>query len=117
MSEQTLVERLQIGPISMLCPRECGASVADWLHAERLMDEAADRIAELEAIVEKLPKTADGVPVAPGMKVYDKDFQGYDVTGLRAMDDSSMPSDAYLSWPRVYSTLAAAEAAKEATTK
>ena len=33
-------------------------------------DEAAVRIAELEAIVAKLPKTADGVPITPGMEVW-----------------------------------------------
>ena len=31
---------------------------------------AADRIEELEAIVARLPKTADGVPVVPGVFVY-----------------------------------------------
>lgn len=31
---------------------------------------AMERVGELEAIVEKLPKTADGVPITPGMKVW-----------------------------------------------
>ena len=72
------------------------------------------RVKELEAVVETLPVTADGVPVVPGMKVYDKDLQGYDVVGLSARDDSSMPSDAYLTWRLCFATLtAAAEAAKD----
>ncbi len=32
---------------------------------------AADRLAELEAIVAKLPKTADGIPITPGMVVWE----------------------------------------------
>jgi hypothetical protein len=34
------------------------------------MTEAADEIARLTAIVDKLPTTADGVSVVPGMNVY-----------------------------------------------
>ena len=34
------------------------------------MTEAADEIARLTAIVDKLPKTADGVTVVPGMLLY-----------------------------------------------
>lgn len=41
-------------------------------HAYRatLLRKAADRIEILETVIDKLPKTADGVPVVPGMKVY-----------------------------------------------
>ena len=58
----TLVERLRTwrterGPI-------------DWNAADRLILESADRIAELEAVAERLPRTADGVPVVPGMIVW-----------------------------------------------
>lgn len=37
----------------------------------------AEKMRELEAKVEKLPKTADGVPVVPGMKVYVPEDDGY----------------------------------------
>ena len=37
---------------------------------EQALDEAEDRIADLQAIVDKLPKTADGVPVVPGEYVW-----------------------------------------------
>lgn len=37
---------------------------------QAISDEKDARITELEAIVEKLPKTADGVAVVPGMEVY-----------------------------------------------
>lgn len=56
----------------------------------------------LRAIVDKLPKTADGVPVVPGMKVYCQDptgyIQGYDVGANSAMTDSSIPSPGYLQY-------------------
>ncbi len=71
-----------------------------------------------EAIVAKLPKTADGVPIVPGMKVYQTDptgyVQGYDVGVNQAADDSSWPSPAYLTYSQCYSTREAAEAAAEA---
>jgi hypothetical protein len=38
--------------------------------AARLLAEAADEIVRLRAIVDKLPTTADGVSVVPGMNVY-----------------------------------------------
>lgn len=37
---------------------------------ESVIDEAVAELDRLHAIVERLPKTADGVPVVPGMKVY-----------------------------------------------
>ena len=35
--------------------------------AARLLSDAADEIERLQAIIDKLPKTADGVPIVPGM--------------------------------------------------
>jgi len=61
---------------------ECLRSALDNNHLEivrlkilyesetRLHNEAADEIERLRAIVDKLPKTADGVPVVPGMDVW-----------------------------------------------
>ena len=34
------------------------------------LEAAHDKIAEQQAIIDKLPKTADGVPVVPGMALY-----------------------------------------------
>jgi len=35
-----------------------------------VLDKAAKEIKRLQAIVDKLPKTADGVPITPGMNLY-----------------------------------------------
>ncbi len=72
----------------------------------------------LQSIVDKLSKTADGVPVVLGIKVYQRDatgfVQGYDVGQNRARDDSSRPSEAYLVFNQnCYSTREAAEAGKD----
>lgn len=79
--------------------------------ASMLFDQAAAeltrlqrRVQELEQIVERLPKTADGVPITPGMKLYPR-FNP---------DDEQ---EAGQLWSRFgfdvqYSTRAAAEAAR-----
>ena len=36
----------------------------------RLYDEAADEIERLQSLVDRLPKTADGVPVRPGDQIW-----------------------------------------------
>ncbi len=63
--------------------------------------------ADLQAIVDKLPKTADGVPIVPGMRVYHRDWKG-NVTDERT---SWAPP-----YPKVfcccYSSREAAEAAR-----
>ncbi len=79
----------------------------------------ADEIEQLRAIVGEMEKTADGVRVVRGMKVYSYDpvgyLQGYDVGGHSAMSDSSIPSPAYLLFSHnCYSTPEAAEAAAQA---
>ena len=40
----------------------------DWL--VDLANKQADEIERLQAIVDRLPKTADGVPIVPGMDVF-----------------------------------------------
>lgn len=84
------------------------------------------RIAELEAVVEKLPKTADGVPVVPGAdrvwiwscgtahRMMLNAWTGADQARLLPLDvviGSHEPE--YYDWADVYSTRTAAEAAKE----
>lgn len=50
---------------------------------------ACDRIAELTAIVEKLPITADGAPAVPGMTLYAKDgvYKATGISGQRHDDE------------------------------
>jgi len=45
------------------CPECKGSGINEWATT-------MDRLAAAEAIVEKLPKTADGVPVVPGMSLW-----------------------------------------------
>ncbi len=42
------------------------------------LEEASATIARLQAIVDRLPTTADGVPVTPGMPIYDDTGKPYD---------------------------------------
>lgn len=51
---------------------ECPCESAAWSHWDQAIQAAADRLEELEAIVARVPKTADGVPVVPGDTVYAK---------------------------------------------
>ncbi|MEQ8770080.1 MAG: hypothetical protein RIB60_06180 [Phycisphaerales bacterium] len=91
-------------------------------------DSEHDRIAALEAIVKRLPKTADGVPVVPGhepTKLYNPDYAGTKWFEVDAGDIEFGDSDRewsvcwggwdYDSTPVSdwYSTREAAEAAKE----
>lgn len=85
---------------------------------------ASDRteLERLRAIVEKLPKTKDGVPITPGMVVFplhpinsgDAGFkmflQAYDVEMGEWIDDGWDTDD----FSKNYSTVAAAEAAQAA---
>jgi hypothetical protein len=85
------------------------------------------RVAELEAenaklreVVERLPKTADGVPITPGMELFYQQAPGHSITRAWA---SRFPGITY-SQPAVgttaetwcwHSTRAAAEAAQKGT--
>lgn len=42
----------------------------DWATVQEAIKESDVKIADLQAIVDKLPKTADGVPVVPEMDLY-----------------------------------------------
>jgi len=89
-----------------------------WTEMKQQRDKAVKKAESLQAVVDKLPKTADGVAVVPGMKVYQFDptgyLQSYDVGTNQARDDSSHPSPAYLVFNHAcYSTEAAARAAGE----
>ena len=73
-------------------------------------DSKQAKIAELEDIVDKLPTTADGVPVVPGMEIWHPDGR----TGTASIayyGRDCFPS--YVVAEYCYSTREAAEAAKE----
>jgi len=74
-----------------------------------------DELARLRAIVENLPKTADGVTVTPGMtELYDKYGFAYQVSTATVMKDD----DIFDPVSKFYSTIdAAAEAARKESAK
>jgi len=112
------------------CPK-CGGSFwgsdMDWdelcadclkeLHAECEAQIAALTAAnaKLQAIVDKLPKTADGVAVMPGMKIWLDDSDGPVERVDTAICTTPGPQVHWYEpiWSQCYSTRAAAEAAKE----
>lgn len=70
-----LVERLRewaFGPGVTPTTSECE-------ELDELLDEAADRITELEAGLEQVPKTIDGKPFYVGMVCYDGNLDAYKV--------------------------------------
>ena len=80
-------------------------------------------LAAANAIIEKLPLTADGVPVVPGMKVHcfhsDYGIIQWTIKGSFDIEDACMSEDEFYFrpaewWTHCYSTREAAEAAKEA---
>ena len=111
----------------------CGGE-GTWMAADSRLAQAHARIAELEAIVAKLPKTADGVPaykdmpvwcVMPDGSIYETELGWYCTLGAAFARDLAARQAGYrLSngvWRDVgvpvehcYSTREAAEAAKEA---
>jgi hypothetical protein len=97
MTEQDSINRL----------RAIVASLCESFQAE------VDR---LKAIIDRFPKTMDGVVITPGMKVYDVQpggyIQGVDVKYFEAQTDASIPEPVYY-LPGCYSTHEAAEAALE----
>ena len=78
-------------------------------------EDAAVEIGRLRAIVDKLPKTANGVPVVPGMKLWDANvslapYGPIDVVMAGNDGDYYQPHE--WDWDNCYSTKEAAEAAK-----
>jgi len=70
--------------------------------------ECADEIERLTAIVNRLPTTADGVPVTPGMSVWSRNGRFLVVAGYHTDHDGK------LLW---YSSEEAAQAAREPMTQ
>ena len=94
-----------------------------WITAgvPELQTEAEEVLAEIErlkAIVDKLPKTADGVPVVPGMRVWRHDWQtalGETVSEIDGTNRVRLVGIGYMYHGQdISSTHAAAEAAGEA---
>ncbi len=69
---------------------------------------AADELERLQGIVDKLPKTADGVPVVPGARVWQTpaDWYGVHISMNAGSYCGTLPE-----WNEVYSTREAAKAA------
>ena len=82
------------------CPN-CGPRVMAWKDAE---------IERLRATVDRLPKTADGVPVTPGMECWYRSCGGR-VVSFQISDWGDIATDWDDSGPRYYSTRAAAREA------
>ncbi len=87
-----------------------------------------ERIAELEAVVEKLPKTADGVPIVHGSSVWDVCKNSYAKGMCECHVETSLRNDSgdgnwdppleiedFYDLENLYSTREAALAAKEAS--
>jgi hypothetical protein len=73
---------------------------------------AVREIARLQAIVDKLPKTADDVPVVPGMELWAPAHMAWDVRQGR--EPRASLSDDVVHTKEYYSTREAAEAARYA---
>lgn len=86
--------------------------IGNWVH------ECLDEIIRLQAVVDKLPKTADGVSVVPGMKVWVRwrtpegtivrQWETYTMSPFGAGDGDRL----HWNYAQCYSTEAAARAAK-----
>lgn len=111
-------------------PSEMDELLPDWRERSdeitRLCSTVAEQAAELErlrAVVDRLPKTADGVPVTPGMEVW-KHLKNGKAVSLGTIESIHHYDATTSRWPYrdqanpyelIYSTREAAEAAKEAT--
>ena len=109
---QTCAEcrRSFVGPDTGIGDNLCD-SCAQELHAEcrQALAELQEENDRLQAIVAKLPKTADGVPVVPGMEVWQDCFDGikqrWAASGIE--DDRAMVTS--FVYAECYSTRKAAE--------
>jgi len=76
-----------------------------------------ERLAELEAIVDRLPKTADGVPVTPGMEVWTDYWSGPQHGIVRRLnvqlEEGSCWADDEADEAMLYTTREAAEVARK----
>jgi hypothetical protein len=98
------------------------AEWGDCGHLAKVAYELARRLAEAEAIVAKLPKTADGVPITPGMELWGS--LGWNNEPAKATLRGTYAEGYSVGTPEwgmnvrpeveCYSTREAAEAAKEA---
>jgi hypothetical protein len=96
-------------------PHDAIPIVSQWINAaEREVSNLRQQLAEAQAIIDKLPKTTDGVPVWPGMVVWYL-FRGipYSTLALAFTKNGRVMSYAGGWTEGVYSTREAAEAAGE----
>ena len=93
----------------------------EYLEMSELLAKRGREIEDLQAVVKQLPKTADGVPVAPGMKVFYRHAVGgtiysdviADLTPYSTDPESSIWAGGEIGVDQCYSTEAAARAAGE----
>lgn len=88
---------------------------ADYLQQRKAFGYEIQR---LHAVIDQLPHTADGVPVVPGLSVFRADPSGVGTEHLIAnqnwaSDTTSAPHAVYPYWKSCYSTIEAAEEARD----
>jgi hypothetical protein len=93
-------------------PSVIAAVLADRVTAIRERCEYAETIDRLQAIVDRLPKTADGVTVTPGMRVYIAACGDVTAGFMRSMEFSTHSSCCHPVVVNAYSTREAAEASQ-----
>ena len=108
MTTNELIEQLNDAAAGWL---RCPTGPMGWLTHPELMREAAARLAELDAVVERLPKTADGVPIVPGMTIYKHLPAGFTLSEYLCFEDVGGGLHLLTCGPAFYSTRAAALAA------
>ena len=92
------------------------STTTEMQDANQTIRELREKLAKANAIIDKLPKTADGVPIVPGMRLYSERHQAWGGgIGSYVVASLQTTSTSDLDWidGRLYSTEAAALAAKE----
>jgi hypothetical protein len=101
---------------AMVSQTQMAQMCADFPDSKRQFDEIAEALRAAIALFDKLPMTADGVVVTPGMPIYDPWTDGEAHATLRAQTGGRFPIEAHgwgknVAGSEIYSTREAAEAA------
>ena len=87
----TLSHDSEIVARDWLCESQGDPTTAGLRHAVMLLlGHAEAEIERLRAIVDRLPTTADGVPVMPGMRLWTSYNSGRDVSGFEVNSDGNL---------------------------
>jgi len=118
MSKNTTYDNTDTGLLASYCEM-LGDGLEEDGENRAIADMAARRLRSLDAIVRKLPKTADGETVIPGQTVYNKDGLPLQVSrwfGVAwIVQDDKMRCGYIAEVESTYSTADAAEAAADET--